>query len=316
MNEKNLVICDPEIRYANRLGENISQREELAVKVHICSSFEKLKELSEKKPIHILVLDETYAYEERRTVSASQIFVLSEGNVKDLGEAEHAIGKYRCADEIIREIFEVYVEKTKENMLRNRWKNETRLIAVYSPIHRIGKTTFAMELGRECAKSKRVLYLNMEECAGFQEPAEKGWNLGDLLYYIKQGDENLGVRMQLAVQKSEGLDYLLPVPISTDLKGITMEEWESLLGEIVRGSNYELLILDMSESVQGLFQILESCDRIYMPVLSDEISERKLEQYEKNLAQLKLEKLANITYRFVMPEQVEEYARMRAKEEC
>ena len=45
MNEKNLVICDPEIRYANRLGENISQREELAVKVHICSSFEKLKEL-------------------------------------------------------------------------------------------------------------------------------------------------------------------------------------------------------------------------------------------------------------------------------
>ena len=316
MNEKNLVICDPEIRYANRLGENISQREELAVKVHICSSFEKLKELSEKKPIHILVLDEAYAYEERSEVSATQTFVLGEGNVKDLGEAEHAIGKYRCADEIIREIFEVYVEKTKENMLRNRRKNETRLIAVYSPIHRIGKTRFAMALGRECAKSKRVLYLNMEEYAGFQEPAEKGWNLGDLLYYIKQGGENLGVRMQLAVQKSEGLDYLLPVPISTDLKGITMEEWECLLGEIVRGSNYELLILDMSESVQGLFQILESCDRIYMPVLSDEISERKLEQYEKNVGQLKLEKLANITYRFVMPEQVEEYARMRAKEEC
>ena len=316
MNEKNLVICDPEIRYANRLGENISQREELAVRVHICSSFEKLRELSEKKPIHILVLDEIYAYEERSSVSASQTFVLGEGNIKDLGESEHGIGKYRCADEIIREIFEVYVERTQENMLRNRRKSKTRLIAVYSPIHRIGKTRFAMELGRECAKSKRVLYLNMEEYAGFQQSEGKGWNLGDLLYYIKQGDENLGVRMQLGMQKSEGLDYLLPVPISSDLKGITLGEWESLLGEIIKGSNYELLILDMSESVQGLFQILELCDRIYMPVIDDEVSGRKLEQYENNLAKLKLEKLESMTYRFVMPEQVEEYARMRAKEEC
>ena len=80
--------------------------------------------------------------------------------------------------------------------------------------------------------------------------------MGDLLYYIKQGDENLGVRMQLAVQKSAGLDYLLPVPISMDLKEITKEEWLGLLEEIVRSSNYELVILDMSESVQGLFQIL------------------------------------------------------------
>lgn len=316
MNEKNLVICDRDIRYANCLGENISQRQELAVKVHICSSFEKLMELSQKKPIHILVLDEMYAYEERSKVEATQTFVLAEGNVKDLGEDEYEIGKYQCADEIIREIFTVYVEKTSENMLRSMRKNETRLIAVYSPIHRIGKTTFAMALGRECAKKKRVLYLNMEEYAGLKESSEKGWNLGDLLYYIKQGDENLGVRMQLAVQKTEELHYLLPIPISLDLKGITGEEWEALLGEIIRGSNYELVILDMSESVQGLFQILELCDRIYMPVLSDTISERKLQQYEKNLAQLKLEKLSNITYQFVMPKHVEEYAKMRAKEEC
>lgn len=316
MNEKNLVICDPEIRYANRLGENISQRQELAVKVYICSSFETLTELSKKKPIHILVLDEMYAYEERSKVEATQTFVLSKENVKDLGETEHEIGKYQCADEIIREIFAVYVEKTSENMLRNMRKNETRLIAVYSPIHRIGKTTFAMALGRECAKKKRVLYLNMEEYAGLQEPSQKGWNLGDLLYYIKQGDENLGVRMQLAVQKSEGLDYLLPVPISMDLKEITKEEWLGLLEEIVRSSNYELVILDMSESVQGLFQILELCDRIYMPVLSDTVSERKLQQYEKNLAHLKLVTIPNITYQFVMPEHIEEYAKMRAKEEC
>ena len=316
MNEKILVICDREIRYASRLGENISKREELAVKVHICSSLEKVIELSKKKKIHLFVVDEAYTYEERTKVEATQTFVLGEGVVSDLKEGECEIGKYQSADAIIREIFAVYAEKTNENMLRNMRKSATGLIAVYSPIHRIGKTTFAMALGRECAKKKRVLYLNMEEYAGFTESAKEGWNLGDLLYYIKQGDENLGVRMQLSVQKTEGLDYLLPIPVALDLKEITEDEWKELLHVIIKNSNYELIILDLSESVQGLFSILEQCDRVYMPVADDQISERKIEQYEKNLEKLNLEKLMHITYRFVMPQHVEEYAKIRAKEEC
>ncbi len=316
MNEKTLVICDREIRYANRLGENISKREELAVKVHICSSLKKAIELSQKRQIHMLVVDEKYGYEERSQVEAVQTFVLGEGDISDLGEQECAVCKYQCADEIIREMFAVYVEKTNENMLRSAKKNEARMIAVYSPIHRVGKTTFAMALGRECAKKKRVLYLNMEEYAGLSEEGEKGWNLGDLLYYLKQGDENLGVRLQLAVRKTEELDYLLPIPMVLDIKEITQKEWEEVLTVALQGGNYELVILDVSESIQGLFSILEQCDRVYMPILEDSISERKLQRYENNLEQLKLDNLWRNTYRFVMPANVEEYAKIRAKEEC
>ena len=42
MNEKNLVVCDKEFRYANGLGENISERSELALRVHTCTSLESL----------------------------------------------------------------------------------------------------------------------------------------------------------------------------------------------------------------------------------------------------------------------------------
>ena len=37
MNERNLVVCDREFRYANGLGENISERSELAFRVHTCT---------------------------------------------------------------------------------------------------------------------------------------------------------------------------------------------------------------------------------------------------------------------------------------
>lgn len=313
MNERNLVICDREIRYATGLGENISSRDDLAVKVYVCSSLDKVMELSESKPIHLFVVEEGYAYDERSQVEADQVFVLGRGRVADLGEEECPIWKYQCADEIIREIFEVYVDRTKENVMRSMRKERARLVAVYSPIHRIGKTTFAIALGMECAKKKRVLYLNLEEFAGME--GEAGLNLGDILYYMKQGNGNLGIRLQAAVQKKDDLDYLAPIPILQDMKDVTEKEWEMLMKELVGNSTYELIILDMGESVQGIYRILEKCDRIYMPVSEDEVSLGKLKQYDENIKQLRLDKIERTTCRFVMPEQVEEYAKVRAKEE-
>lgn len=316
MNEKNLVICDREVRYANGLGENIAEREDLAVKVYVCSNFERVLELAKDKRIHIFIVDEQFAYAQRTQIGANQIFVLARGKVADLGEEEWAVGKYQCADEIIREVFEFYIDRTKENVMRSMNKERARLVAVYSPIHRIGKTSFAMALGKECAKKKKVLYLNLEEYAGFEEVREEELNLGDLLYYLKQGNGNLGIRLKSAVKTIDELDVVLPMTVVLDLKEITWDEWKMLLEQILENSPYEIVIMDIGESIQGLFSLLEMCDRVYMPVLDDDISTRKAQQYQKNIEQLKLEKLKRITYRFIMPQNVEEFAKIRMKEEC
>ena len=316
MSDKNVVICDREIRYANGLGENISEREDLAVKVYVCSSFEHVLELEQAKKIHIFIVDEEITYAQRTQIGANQVFVLARGKVADLGEEEWAIGKYQCADEIIRQVFEFYVDRTKENVMRCMNKERARLVAVYSPIHRVGKTTFALALGRECAKSKKVLYLNLEEYAGMEVSQDTNMNLGDLLYYLRQGNGNLGIRLQAAVKEDERLDVVPPIPVVLDLKEVTWEEWEALITQLLENSLYEMVVLDVGESVQGLFPLLELCDRVYMPVLDDEISRRKVKQYQDNVEQLKLEKLKRITYQFVMPQNPEGFARILMKEEC
>ena len=316
MSDKNVVICDREIRYANGLGENISEREDLAVKVYVCSSFEHVLELEQAKKIHIFIVDEEITYAQRTQIGANQVFVLARGKVADLGEEEWAIGKYQCADEIIRQVFEFYVDRTKENVMRCMNKERARMVAVYSPIHRVGKTTFALALGRECAKSKKVLYLNLEEYAGMEVSQDTNMNLGDLLYYLRQGNGNLGIRLQAAVKEDEGLDVVPPIPVVLDLKEVTWEEWEALITQLLENSLYEMVVLDVGESVQGLFPLLELCDRVYMPVLEDENSRRKLKQYQDNVEQLKLEKLKRITYQFVMPQNPEGFARILMKEEC
>lgn len=317
MDEKNLVICDKELRYANGLGENVLTRGELALRVHTCSTLDSLKQLSEERELHILIIDEAFAYEERSEVGAEQTFVLTKDGCVDLGDEEQEVEKYQSADRILSVVFSAYYEKTSQSILKSVKKTKQSLLAVYSPIHRVGKTTFALALGRERAKKEKTLYLNLEEYPDVEGrfTRAEGSNLGDLLYYLRQEEGNVAMRLFSMIGKMGELDYVPPILTSRDLKEVSYEEWSTLLMRLLTGSAYETIILDLSESVQGLFSLLQLCDRIYMPILDDEISKKKLNQYEQNLHQLGLHGLEEATHRFVIPGDMEAYVKKLIQEE-
>lgn len=317
MNGKNLVICDSEFLYANKLMENILEKKELAVKVYICTTWEKLEALAEEQMIHILIVDEKLLQEDRAQVRAGQVFVLTKqaGNYKDA--AEKRIYKYQSADQILSEIFDTYFERTQEMLFREVKRNAPRVIVVYSPIHRSGKTSFAIGLGKELGKLRKTLYLNLEEYAGFGSRFEKaeGQNLGDVLYYAQQGESSFKMRLNSMVRQMGELDYIAPIPCNGDLREITVDEWKEFLKQIVEESIYENIILDLGECVQGLLELLDICDRIYMPVLEDVISKEKLQQYEDNLGRLRMSELNLKTKRILVPEKIEPFVKNLIREE-
>lgn len=180
-----------------------------------------------------------------------------------------------------------------------RYRTNTRgeLIGVYSPVHRIGKTRFAMELGREMAKKEPVLYLNLEEYAGgsYYFPDQTGQTLADLLYYSRQEKGNLGLRISTMAGQDEALDYILPIPCVQDLQGVSGEEWLRLFEQIRENCIYQKVILDLGDSVNGLFQILEECHTVYTPYIEDEVARAKLNQYAENLRRTGREKVLEKT---------------------
>ena len=164
-------------------------------------------------------------------------------------------------------------------------REKGELIGVYSPIHRIGKTRFALELGKEFAKKEPVLYLNLEEYAGgsYYFPDQTGQNLADLLYYSRQEKGNLGLRISTMAGQDGSLDYILPMPYVQDMQEVSGEEWLRLFEQILENCIYQKVILDLGDSVDGLFQILEACHTVYTPYIDDELARAKLNQYTENL---------------------------------
>ena len=105
-------------------------------------------------------------------------------------------------------------------------------------------------------------------------------NLSDLLYFVRQENGNLIYKMNSMVQTINNLDFIPPVRTPEDIRGTAWEDWEKLIQEIVLHSNYEFVILDIGGAVDGTFQVLDMCRRIYMPVLSDPVSISKIAQFE------------------------------------
>ena len=99
----------------------------------------------------------------------------------------------------------------------------------------------------------------------------------------------------MLVWQMGSLDYIPPLKSSIELHQVTLEDWECLLETLGRETNYEFVILDLDGVVNGLFELMDRCEKIYMPVSEDETAQAKLLQYEEILTLLDLEELKKKT---------------------
>lgn len=306
---KNLILYDSEERYISNLAEMFVRRRELSFQVYYYSDWGKFHEECLTKDPDILLITEEVSPDQRKLIEARRVFVLTENLRGTVSDGEHAVFKYQSAEAIISEVLKVCVDQQEEGLLRITRKNALEVIGVFSPVHRIGKTTFCRELGKRMAEQKSVLYLNLELFSGWEQhlPDQERQGMEDLIYYARQEESNLGVRLTSLVNKDESLDYVAPFAVCQDMAEVSEEDWLSLIRQIAEKSSYDVLILDISEAVSGFLSMLDCCDVIYLPGGSSRIAKAKIMQYRANLVDLGYQDLLNRTREIVLPKDIRTY---------
>lgn len=308
MGSKCFVICDSEHQYANSLSAVLAKK--IDFQIHVCSSVRQVEMLTEEKEIEILLIGENYPEEERDRLKAVNKILLVREPVEG-GTTERAIYKYQSGDVILSELLAICLEENQSGVFRQQVYKDTCLIGIYSPVHRVGKTAFAIALGKVLAEKQSVLYLNLEEYSGWEERfgRREQYTLADLLYYTRQETSNLGMRLDMMTGHMEGLQYVAPIRICEDLKAVTYEEWRELLEQLVNQKKYKSIVIDFGESVQGIWRLLELCQKVYMPVNHEPESEAKIAQFEKNAEILGHSALLQRITKLELKDNVEGYAR-------
>ena len=248
MKKNVFAVCDLEVDYALNFMEYLNQKRNIPFEIQAFTTVDSLTAYGEKVHIELLLISGKAMCQRVRELDIGKIIILSEGVHPPELDQYPSVYKYQSSANVIREVMACYgEEKAVEPTVYPVLKKCTQVLGVYSPLGRCLKTSFALTLGQVLAREKAVLYLNLEEYSGFGRLMGKEYdhNLSDLLYYVRQGSQNLIHRMNGMIQTVNNLDYIPPVQTPADIRGTAWEDWEQLIREIVRDSSYEILILDI-----------------------------------------------------------------------
>lgn len=314
MEHRILALCDPEADYAGHLSAFLRRDREFPWEVAVYTGIRELAESGAVEIDLLLVAESVYVPE--LPVEANVTVLLNESGLVRWPSLKN-VDKYQPAEAVLKALLEIYMEREENFYPRLDPAAGTRIIGMYSPVRRCLQTTFALTYGQLLAEKYRTLYLNFEHYAGIPEllPGEKGKDLSALLYYMKADEDRFLLQMKLLLQKKGELDYVAPAYMGQNLIYITAAEWQQLLGLIRESGEYDYIILDLSESMQGLMEILRKCCRVYTLVKEDAVAKCKIEQYEQILSLYEYEDVREKTRKHILPlfrrlpEQMEQYTR-------
>ena len=296
-----MAIFDQEENYAIQFINYLKMRNDFPFEVRNFSSIEKMQQFNKQQKIDVALIGET-SLADAGSMLDVQIIILSETGVINL-EGLKSVYKYQNCDNIIKKILTLVSEGNVTQGIISRQINMS-IISFYTPVKRTFQTSFALIMGQMLSKKHKTLYINMEGFSGFNQILNRKFtkDISDLLYYLQNGKKGLQYLLGSIVEKINSLDIIPPMMYQMDLISITGNEWIHLLKEIEQYSDYEYLLLDLSDSVQGLYDILRQSSLIYCMAKKDEYAMAKIEQYESMLKQCNYEDLLLKTKKHILPE--------------
>lgn len=287
MNKKALVIYDEDSVYVRRLQHFLCKKEGNHFNVFSFTEKEDLYEACQNqesvKPEILLVAEGCFSKELIKT-GAKHIFILNETGLRKYPEYVN-LNKYQSAGMLFQQILLEYADREKETIPRFYGKKRAKIIGVYTPITRCYQTGFSLAMAQVLGKKGRVLYINFEQYSGFSKLFQKGYikDLSDLVYFFTYSKDKFLYWLEGVVEHFGGIEYVPPVLTGASLTEVSKSVWSDMLELISTDAGYDYIVLDLSDSVQGIFQILEQCQRVYTITKKDPVSVAKLYQFKEIL---------------------------------
>lgn len=282
-----MVICDYEAGYVFRLSEYITSNELLPFEAVGFHDEKKCREFIAQNKVTILLICEELLRSIIDSITMEEVVILSDGSEKSIliNEKKYpCISKFQSALSIAKQILEACTTSSQIFYLPTDSKKQ--MIGIYSPVRRSLQTSFSLVLGQSIAKRRKCLYINLEPYSGFHYLFQKNYeqNIVDLLYFLEKGRDKFPLKLQTIVETIGNLDYIPPAISFMDLMELSPKDWQMFIGALHEQTNYECIIMDLSDYIQGLFEILSACDLVYTVTKNDGVAIAKMSQYEKILS--------------------------------
>lgn len=301
MNKNILILYDSETEYTALMGDYLGSQKNIPWDVHAYTKPENLLE-HEVTPVSMLVVSEGSFTDDLLKVAADKVVILNESGLLKWGQYPN-INKYQKAEDVLRELLDIYAEIATAPLIQLKNNARTIFWGFFSPIRRCLQTSLSLTLAYLLAQRHSVLFISLEQFSGSADELAQdgGRDLADLLYFLGTDAEKFPLRLQSMIRHRDGVDFLPPIRYGQNLLTVSPGEWLLLLEKIGDLKEYDYVLLDLSEGIQGLPDILRACKTVFCITRNDRISRGKLLQFEKALTTYSYEDVLEKTLRCSIP---------------
>lgn len=206
----------------------------------------------------------------------------------EANQFEGYIYKYCNMREVVGRIVEYARDRVRKKY------GDTFVYAVYSPLGRCGKTSYARKLVSDYGNS---IYLGIEEYMPYDrvEGEENTILRGDsvsientvmsmenIAFYVSSEDERLIHMIGELPPDDKNNKYIYLADSFEDIRCITADNLRWLLSGL-RDFKPRCIVIDIGQTVLGDWNIIDIFDGVFVPVLNDETSYKKLEGFKSFL---------------------------------
>jgi len=296
-----LVLFDDEEEYTYLMSDYLRAQRGLPWKIRSYTNCDDLERLEKDNHISMLVVSETSYTDNLRELNSEKIIILNESGF--INGDMTCISKYQAAENVLYSLMEIYIDIASDVRQSLPGGGETKFIGVYSPIKRSLQTSFALSMSELLSDTARTLYISFEHYSGVADimPGDMEMDLADLVYFLNADSDKFKLHFQSIVKQRENLNYVPPMKSGQNLLTVTSAEWVNLLRRISETGLFDVVICDLTDSMQGLFEILRECKYVYTIMKEDRYAQVKMMQYEHLLQQYEYKDVMEKTIRFTMP---------------
>ena len=296
--KKILAVLTDEIKYAERLCSYCNGKRSLMFTAVPFDSIKSCSDFSRRHNIELLLADGKFIRGDgsyngagagvadiraAKVISLDAEYDFGRAFADSERSAVVSVNKYQPADMLLKDVMQ-NCDDIGLFTVGNSLPRQVRVIGVYSPAGRCGKSSFAMTLCRALSRKHKTLYLCLEEfsCFGSMNTGEHVRGMSDAMYHMKQGTLN-SQKLYSVIQSYCGIEYIPPVSNAEDADTVTGEDYVRLIDCILRNSLYDAVVVDMNRFAGEASEISEICDIVYMPVPSDIAGRAKADAFTEYL---------------------------------
>ena len=268
---------DYELDYATQLAVYLNAHRRFPYRVIVCSAMAELKAFLQHKEVEMLVTVPEYRSESEKLWKEQKIqklFFFKEAK----SEEENEIYRFQSAEKIRRLL--------QKGELQEDDVGTVTKVGIFSSTGGVEKTKFSETLASVYAKSGKTLLLSFEPY-GVCENEMKG-GLSELIFYMKQREEKLIVKLREFICQTKEYEYVGGVRYSDDLFEMNSADIQYFFEKLGKESLYDTIVCDIGGLGKQSLELLMVCDIVCMPIFPSQeknqnVFMRQMKQMSKGI---------------------------------